>query len=332
MGNKISTNFKKEIREAEKRIRPYIRETPVEYSPHLSQGDSHVYLKLENMQVTGSFKIRGVLNMLLSLSDTERKRIVTASSGNHGVAIAYALRKFGWKGTIFLPENASKAKVQALQSGNADIKVKFYGTDCVQAEIFARETARKNNWIYVSPYNDVKIISGQGTIGIELQKQIKKIDAVFVPVGGGGLISGIVTYLKSVDNAIEIIGCQPEASPVMYKSIKAGRIIEMESLPTISDGTSGGIEQGAVTFEICRDLVDDFVLVSEDEIKEAIKFFLEKSYMLIEGAAALSVASYRKVRERFKGKNIVLIVSGSKLSLDQLKEVLCKEDDNDENF
>jgi len=325
--NTTSINFKKEVQKAEKRIRPYIRESPVEYSFYLSQlGSFQVYFKLENMQVTGSFKIRGVLNFLLSLTDRERERgIVTASSGNHGVAFAYALKKFGWKGTIFLPENASKAKIRALQSYNVDMR--FYGTDCVETEEFARDQARNSNLVYVSPYNDLKIIGGQGTIGIELMRQIKKIDAVFVPVGGGGLISGIAGYLKSIDRTIEIVGCQPVNSPVMYESVKAGKIIEMESLPTISDGSAGGIEQGAVTFEICRDYVDDFVLVSEDEIKEAIKLFLEKNYMLIEGAAALSLASYTKIREKFEGKNVVLIVSGSKISLDQLKEILCEDED-----
>lgn len=315
-------NLKKEILQAEKRIRPYIRESPLEYLPISQGGCSQVYCKLENTQVTGSFKIRGVLNLLLSLTDQERKRgMVTASSGNHGVAFAYALSKFGWKGTIFLPVNASKAKLEALQYYNIDTR--FYGTDCVEAEKVARETARKANMIYVSPYNDLQIICGQGTIGVEVMRQIKAIDAVFVPVGGGGLISGIAGFLKSVDKRIEIIGCQPEASPVMYESLKAGRIVDMDSSPTISDGSSGGIEQGAVTFEICKKYVDDFVVVSEDEIKDGIRFFLKSMYMVIEGAAALSVASYMKVQKRYKGKTVVLIISGSKISLEQLKEVIC---------
>ena len=320
--SKKSIDIKKEALEAEKRIREYIRETPVEYSPYLSQsGNCEVYLKLENLQFSGSFKLRGTMNKLLSLSRKESEMdMVTASTGNHGAAFAYTIKKLGLKGTIYLPENASQTKIEALRCYGADLK--FYGTDCVKTENFARETAEKNNLIFISPYNDPKIIGGQATVGIELQRQIKKIDAVFVPVGGGSLISGIAGFLKSINKKVEIIGCQPENSPVMYESIKAGKIIEMESKPTVSDGSAGGIEQGAITFDICENLVDDFVLVTEEEIKEAIKLFLEKHYMLIEGAGALSVASFVKVKERYKTKNIVLIISGAKISLDQLKEIL----------
>ena len=315
--------LKKEALEAEERIRKDIRETPVEYSPFLSQmGNCRVFLKLENVQITGSFKFRGAMNKLLSLSKEEREKgVITASSGNHGVAFAYGIKKLGIKGTIYLPEYASQAKTDALRTYDADLK--FYGNDCIKAEIIAKKTAEKSNREFISPYNDIKIIGGQATIGIELERQIKNIDTVLVPVGGGGLISGIAGYLKSVDRNIEIVGCQPENSAVMYESIKAGKIIEMESKPTLSDGTAGGIEEGAVTFDICQKLVDDYILITEDEIKEAIILILEKHHLLVEGAAVLSVASYLKIRERFENKNIVLIISGSKISLDTLKEILC---------
>lgn len=317
-----SINIKKEALEAEKRIREYIRETPVEYSPYLSQsGNCEVYLKLENLQLSGSFKLRGTMNKLLSLSRKESEMdMVTASTGNHGAAFAYTIKKWGLRGTIYLPENASQTKIEALRYYGADLK--FYGTDCVKTEDFARETAEKNNLLFISPYNDPKIIGGQATVGIELQRQIKKIDAVLAPVGGGSLISGIAGFLKSINKNIDIIGCQPENSPVMYESIKAGKIIEMKSKPTLSDASAGGIEQGAITFDLCKKYVDDFIIVTEEEIKEAIKLFLEKHYMLIEGAAALSVASFVKTIERFENKNVVLIISGAKISLDQLKEVL----------
>ncbi len=206
-----------------------------------------------------------------------------------------------------------------------DVVLKFFGTDCVKTEEHAIKEAVKNSFKYIPPYNDLKIIGGHGTIGIELNRQIESIDAVLVPVGGGGLISGIAGYLKSMDEKIEIIGCQPKNSAVMFESIKAGRILEMESQPTLSDGSAGGIEQGAITFDICKKYVDDFILVSEEEIKEAMKLILEKHFMLIEGAGALSVASFLKAKERFKGKNVVLIISGSKLTLDTLREVISSE-------
>ncbi len=312
----------KEVLDAERRIRDYIRETPLDYSPFLSQkGNANVYLKLENFQLTGSFKIRGVFNKLLSLSEEEKKRgIVTASSGNHGAAFAYASNVLNLNGIVFLPENASPAKIQDIKQYNVELR--FYGNDTVKTEIFARNFAEEQGMTYVPPYNDPKVIGGQGTIGIELEKQLEKIDAVLVPVGGGGLISGIAGYLKETIEDVEIIGVQPENSAVMYHSIKAGKILELESEPTLADGTAGGIEKDSVTFELCRKYVDDFILLSEEEIAKAILLTLEKHHMLIEGAGALSVAAYLKEPTRFKGKNVVLILSGCRISLDRLRKIL----------
>ncbi|MFC1857587.1 threonine/serine dehydratase [Thermodesulfobacteriota bacterium] len=316
-------DIQKEILNAQEKIRNFIRETPAEFSLYLSEmGDCRVYLKLECLQFTGSFKFRGALNKLLSLSDGQREKgIVTASTGNHGAAVAHILKKFGWKGVIYLPEDASPAKIEPLRMYGADLE--FYGHDCVESEVTAKKFAEKHEQVFISPYNDIKIIAGQGTIGIELAKQVPDMDAVLVPVGGGGLISGIAGYLKSIKPDIEIIGCQPENSPVMHASIRAGEIIEMESRPTLADGTAGGIEPDAITFDLCRKYVDQFIMVSEDDIKEAIKLCLEKHYMLIEGAAALSIAAFMQERKRFENKNVVLIISGKKISLSKLKEVLC---------
>lgn len=318
----MSIDIKNEVLDAEKRIREHIRETPVELSPYLSQlGTCRVYLKLENNQITGSFKLRGAVNKFLSLNTEERKKdIITASSGNHAAAFAHVLDKFGGKGIIYLPENAVQAKVQALRL--TGVKLKFYGDDCIKSETLARETAARAGQVFVSPYSDLKIIGGQGTIGIELLRQIEKFDVVLVPVGGGGLISGIAGYLKAMNKNIEIIGCQPENSPVMHASIRAGKIIEMESKPTLADGTAGGIDPDAITFDICRKFVDDFILVAEGEIKEAIRFMIDKHQLLIEGAAALSIAAFIKEKQRFANKNVVLIISGKKISLDQLKTIL----------
>ena len=311
--------------EAEGRIREHIRETPAEPSAYLSQiGHSRVHLKLENWQITGSFKLRGAVNKFLSLGEDEkRQRLVTASSGNHGNAFAHVLKRFGANGTIYLPENASPAKVEALDAYGVDLEL--YGDDCIRAEMFAKKMAQERGQIYISPYNDPEIIGGQATVGVELARQLDTIDVVVVPVGGGGLISGVAGFLKSVDPTIQIIGCQPENSRVMFESIRAGELLDLESSPTLSDGTAGGIEAGSITFDICRAYVDDYVLVSEDEISEALRLLLEKHHMLVEGAAALSVASYLKDVERFEGKNVVLILSGSKISLDSLKQVLCSQ-------
>jgi len=320
-----ANDIRQEALEAEQRIRPYVRETPVEFSSYLSKrGNCKVFLKLENIQLSGSFKFRGAVNKLLSLSKKDRaKGVVTASSGNHGCAFAHACHILDLKGTIYLPSYASPAKIEAIRQ--YDVELLFYGDDCGQeTEVYARNIAEETGQVYISPYNDPKVIGGQGTIGIELERQLKQIDSVFVCVGGGGLIGGIAGYLKSKDKNIEIIGCQPENSAVMYESIKAGQIIEMVSQTTLSDGSAGGIEPGAITFEICRDYVDDYILVSEKEIKDAILFVLEKHQMIIEGAAAVTVASFLKRKHRLSGKRVVLVISGAKISLEILKNIICE--------
>ena len=318
----LAEEIRRETLDAEKRIRQHIRETPVEHSLYLSRlGSCNVHLKCENLQLTGSFKLRGAVNKILSLSEEEKKRgLMTASSGNHGAAFSWVLKKFGLKGSIVLPEITAPTKIDSLLLYGANILK--HGDDCIKAERFGREAAKKQGLTYIPPYNDPRIIGGQGTIGIELMRQVPQIDCVLAPVGGGGLISGIAGYLKSENQNIKIIGCQPENSAVMYASIKAGKILDLESKPTISDGSAGGIEQDSITFTMCQEMVDDFVLLTEDEIINALKLILEKHYMLVEGSAVLSVAAFIKQKTRFHGKNVVLILSGSKISLDTLIKIL----------
>ncbi|MFX1516309.1 MAG: threonine/serine dehydratase [Promethearchaeota archaeon] len=317
---RLPLNVKKEALEAEKRIRAHIRETPLEYSPYLSKiGNCEVYLKMENVQLTKSFKIRGAMNKILSLP--KGTEITTASSGNHGLAVAYTLKTLKGTGTLYLPTIAAPVKIEKLR--NYDMKLEFYGTDSVEAEMYAKEMANRDNKVFVSPYNDPKIIGGQGTIGIELTRQLGKIDAVLVTIGGGGLIAGIAGYLKEVNPNVEIIGCLPQNSAVMYESIKAGKIVEMESKPTLSDGSAGGIEPNSITFELCQRYVDHYILVEEEEIAQAILLMLEQHSMVVEGAAGVTIAAYLKEKDRFKGKNIVLIICGGNISVQQLKKIIC---------
>ena len=311
-----------EVLLAEQRIRPFIRETGLESSPGFGgSADNQVFFKCENMQYTGSFKVRGALSKALSLSADELKRgVVTASTGNHGAATAWALARFGIAGTIFVPNTASLAKIENLRRLGANLE--FAGDDCVDTEIFARRTAEESGRVFVSAYSDPKIVGGQGTIGIELERELDAFDAVIAPVGGGGLIAGIAGYLKAKKPDIEIIGCQPRNSAVMYESIKVGELVERELLPTLSDGTAGGIEPGAITLDACREMVDDFVLVDEEEIGAGIRTLIETHCMLVEGAAALSVAALQKAAPRFEGQRVVLILSGARISLDTLRSVL----------
>ena len=311
-----------EIIKAEKRIRPYIDETKLLFSPILSKmGDCKVYLKLENQQITGSFKIRGAMNSLIFLSSEKKKsEFVTASSGNHGAAFAYGVNKLGLKGTIFLPMNASLVKIDALRKQK--IRIELFGNDCVQTEAFARNFANENMIDFISPYNDLNIVAGQGTIGIEIENQLGIPDYILAPVGGGGLISGIASYLKNKRKTVRIIGCQPENSPVMFESIKANKIVDYESKSTLSDGTAGGIELGSITFDLCKKYVDDYILVSEQEIKDALKLLYEEHNMIVEGAAVLSLASFIQQINRFQGSTIVLIISGSKISHEKFMQII----------
>lgn len=311
-----------EVLQAERRIRPYIRETPLEYSQPLSaMSDSRVFLKLENLQHTGSFKVRGAMNTLLSLKPEQRARgVITASSGNHGIAVAFGLHELAMQGTIFVPEDASSAKVEAIRRYGADVR--FWGSDCVQTEEYARGYAEQHGMIYISPYNDPRVIGGQGTIGVELGRQMGQIDAVLAALGGGGMITGIATYLKELAQETTIIGCSPTNSPVMAQSIRAGRIIDMPSLPTLSDGTAGGVEPGAITFPLCQQLVDDYPLVSEEEIGRAMRLFIETHHMLIEGAAGVALAAFLQARGRFQGKTVVIVLCGANISPEVLKSIL----------
>jgi threonine dehydratase len=315
-------NLLHEILRAEQRIRPWLRQTPLEFSPVLSQaGQANVYLKLENLQYTGSFKARGALNKLLSLSKAERAAgIVTASSGNHGAAVAHGLHLLHANGVIFVPETVSPAKEANIRRLGGELR--HVGDDSAISEGAARRYAEQNGLVYISPYNDPQVVGGQGTVAVELAQQLAPIDAVFVSLGGGGLISGVAGYLKALYDDVQVVACSPLNSNVMEQSVKAGRILDLPSLPTLSDGTAGGVEQGAITFELCRQLVDDYVTVSEAEIASAMRLALETHHMLIEGAAGVAIAGYLRQKERFVGKNVVVVICGANLSLATLRSIL----------
>lgn len=311
-----------EVLHAEKRIRTFVRETPLDFSLPLSKiTNLNLYLKCDNLQYTGSFKTRGAFNTLLHLTEEQKKKgIVVASTGNHGAAVAYSLNKLNIPGVIFVPEKASPTKVENIR--NYTESLHFYGTDCVETELHASDYAQRHDMLYISPYNHPQVIAGQGTVGVEILRQLDSVDAVFVPVGGGGLIAGIAGYIKTVSPKTKIIGCLPENSPVMYESIKAGKIIEMTTLPTLSDATAGGIESNSITFDLCTNYVDDYILVSEQEIQLALLAMIKNQHLLIEGAAGVALASVFQCAHQYQGKNIVVVLSGSNMSLEVLKKII----------
>jgi len=310
------------IEAAAERIRPHVRETPVDPSAELSRlGGADVFLKMENLQVTGSFKLRGAMNRLGLLSPEERRRgIVAASSGNHGMAVSWGMQALGGQATIFVPENASPVKLQAMRDHGAEVRAR--GTDSGLSELEARRFAEEQGLTYISPYNDPEVVAGQGTVGLEIGRQVDAPEAIFVALGGGGLISGIGLAFEGLGRKVELVACSPQNSAVMHHSLAAGRILEMESLPTLSDGTAGGVEPGAITFDLCRRLVTHSVLVSEDEIRSAMRLVMERHHTLIEGAAAVAVAGYLKEKQRFRGRRVVIVLCGANISLARLREAI----------
>ena len=303
-------------------IAPYVRRTPLHDSSLLSElTAARVYLKLENLQHTGSFKLRGAINKLLSLSPEQRRRgIVAASSGNHGAAVAYGCRLLGIVGTVFVPEHASPAKLAAMR--RFGVEVRLFGDDGLLSEQEARRYAGQQGLVYISPYNDLAVVAGQGTVGLEIAEQLPDVEVVLVAVGGGGLIAGVAAALKAHHPRVQVVGCLPQNSPVMAASVARGAIVDMTSLQTLSDGTAGGIEADAVTFALCRDLVDDWLLVSEEEIAAAMRLMIEGDHLLVEGAAAVPVAALLKSGDRWRGKQVAVVLCGGNIGLETLAAVL----------
>jgi len=304
------------IKDAKKALKPFIKKTTLKYSNFLSslcQGT--IYLKLENTQLSHSFKIRGAFNKILHLTPEEKQKgIITCSSGNHGLATAIAAKKLDIAAKIVIPETTPRKKVDKIKKYNVDLIL--YG-DYDEAEQKALELAHKEGKTYVSGYNDPDIIAGHGTIGLEILEEFPEVEKVLVPIGGGGLISGIATTIKNKNRAIEVIGAQSEASPVMYESLKAGKILKSEEVKiqdSIADGLSGGIEEGSITFTIVQKNVNKVILVKEESIKEAIRLLWEKDSQVVEGAGAVGPAVVIENREQFKNKKTVIIISGGNIN------------------
>lgn len=279
-----------------------------------------MWLKLENRQKTGSFKLRGAMSRLLTLTDEQRARgCVAASSGNHGAAVACAMQQLGVEGLIFVPEGTSPAKIEKIRHYGG--KVERFGTDGLDTEQHAREYAAQHGMFYLSPYNDEAVVAGQGTIGVEILEELPDVEVVFIAVGGGGLIGGVGSVLKDHDPGIRIVGCQPLASPVMARSIAAGEILDMPSERTLSDGTAGGIEPGAITFPLNRAVVDDWVEVDEEQIAVAMRLYMETEGELVEGAAGVAVAGLLERAADVAGRKVVVVVCGGNVSDEVLARI-----------
>lgn len=304
------------------RIDSLIKKTPLEPSLFLSEKcGGEVWLKLENQQLTGSFKVRGALNRLLKINHDEKERgIVTASSGNHAQGIGYAAQILGLKATIVVPTHTPRVKLDAIR--RYGVELVMYGSEYMDAERRARQMEKEESMPFISGYNDLDIIAGQGTVGLEMVESMPDLDVVLVPVGGGGLISGVACVLKTINRDIKVVGVQSVASPVMCESVKQGHIVEMELENSVAEGLHGGIEEGSVTFEMCRDLVDDFVLVREETIVKAIWLLLTQQHQVVEGAGAVGAAAIMENPQWFRNRRVGVVISGGNLDTKLLQEAV----------
>jgi threonine dehydratase len=315
------TDWGEMVRSAHERIRSSILETPLEPVPDLAR-DGHVNLlfKREDLQQTGSFKLRGATNKILSLTPSQSAAgVIAASNGNHGLGVATAAQRAGIAAEVYVSAHVSPAKALRIEESGA--KICRAGSDPLDAELAARAAAEKADKIFISPYNDLEVMAGQGTIALEILRQTAHIDAVFVAVGGGGLIGGIGAYLKHVSPRTEVVGCWPENSRVLYECMQAGSILDVPEQPTLSESTAGALEPGSVTLDVCKRVIDRAVFVSEDEILAVMRRVRQEKGWLMEGAAAVAAASFLKNPARYAGKSVVVIICGRNVSSEVQKRV-----------
>ena len=314
----------KNIQDARKAIAPFIKCTPLVQSQFLTTFcGCPLFLKLENLQITSSFKPRGVFNKLLNLSAEEKnKGIITASAGNHGQAVAFAAQKLNHYARVVVPRTTPKIKIDGIRKYGADLVL--FGKTYDEAERKAKELARKDGCAYISPYNDELIIAGHGTIGLEILEALPDFDAVMVPLGGGGLLSGISIAVKSMKPDVQVIGVQSKASPVMYESLKAGKIVDVKKAgKSVAEGLSGNV--GPITFGIVQKYVDHVVLVKEETLRHAVYLLWNYDKQVVEGSGAAAVAPVIENKPLFKDKIVVAVVTGGNIDGDLFQSILASE-------
>ncbi len=311
-----------DIYQAQRRIRPHIFRTPLRHSFLLSERTgAEIFLKLENWQVTGSFKPRGALNLMLTLGADERARgVVTASAGNHALGVGHAARILHISPTtIFVPRTAPRAKLDKLRE--FPVTVRLDGDTFDNTERAAEAYQRETGAAFVNAYDDPRTVAGQGTVGLEILEDLPDVDAILVPVGGGGLISGIAIAAKTLAPTVRMLAVQPAASPALRDSLRDDKCYEeYAAAPTICDGLAGGI--GKICFEVAKKLVDEVVLVEEDETKAAIRALVETQQLVVEGAGAVGMAALLSHKVDLRGKRVAVVLSGGNIDLGLLSGII----------
>jgi len=302
------------IQEASAAVYPQVALTALESSSLLSaELGCQVFLKYEHMQPTGSFKIRGATNKVRLLDAQQRRAgVLTASTGNHGMAVARAGSLAGGPVRGFFSKQTAATKLAGIRAFGAELVI--VDGPPLEAELTARRTAEAEGLTYISPYNDLDVVAGQGTLGVELIKQDPTLDAVFIATGCGGLIGGAGTAIKALAPRTQVVGVWPEASPCLLRALEAGRIIPVEEHETLSDGTAGAVEAGSVTFPICQQVIDERVSVSESEIAAAMVRLAQTEHLMVEGAAGVALAGLVKTAAAYRGRKVAVVLCGRNIA------------------
>lgn len=308
---------------ARKRISPYVTRTPLVYSHPLSKmTHANIYLKMENLQAIGAFKVRGAANKILSLSEEQKKNgISTFSTGNHGMAVAYMANRLDMKAMVCMSRNVPAVKVENIARWGVEIKQDWDSQDL--AGVYCYQVEQETGMTVIPPFDDKKIICGQGTIALEILEDCPEIDTVLVPLSGGGLISGVTLAMKMTVPDVRVVGISQQRAAVMIESLKAGHPVELPEEPTLADSLLGGIGlDNRYTFDITRDYVDEVAQVSESEIADGLAYLLENHKVIVEGASCVGIAYALRPGKIQPGSNVAVVVTGCGIPMEQVKAII----------
>ena len=321
--NTKQTGYNLSFHDAAQRLKKVVNRTPLTFNHNLSKKyQCNVFLKREDLQVVRSYKLRGAYNMMSSLPAGQlQKGVVCASAGNHAQGFAYSCKKLNTKGVVFMPIITPKQKIsQTKMFGEDFIEIKLVGDTFDDCAITAKQFTEENGMTFIPPFDDYRIIEGQGTVGVEILEDQSDIDYIFVPVGGGGLSAGVGSYFKTYSPKTKIIGLEPEGAPAMFEALKAGHPVTLDAIERFVDGAAVK-RVGELTFSICKDVLDDMCLVPEGKVCTTILKLYNEDAIVVEPAGALSIAALDNFAAEIKGKNVVCIVSGSNNDIDRMQEI-----------
>jgi threonine dehydratase len=319
----VLKNIKLDYKKAVERLKPVVNRTPLAFSHNLSRKyGANIYLKREDLQVVRSYKLRGAYNMISSLEPEQLKNgVVCASSGNHAQGFAYSCKKLQIKGVVFMPVVTPQQKIQQTKMFGEDfIEIKLIGDTFDECSVAAKEYTEQHKMAFIPPFEDLRIIEGQATVGVEILEDLSAIDFLFVPIGGGGLCSGVGSYFKIFSPKTKIIGLEPEGAPAMKAALESGHPITLENIDRFVDGAAVK-RVGDLTFSICKEVLDDMLLIPEGKICSTILKLYNEDALVVEPAGALSITALDYYSDKIEGKNVVCIVSGSNNDIDRMQEI-----------